>query len=87
MEGRVAQGVSQGPSGVEKHQREGWLARNVRKSSSLHGLLKFGEGKKEIPPVPKQQCKPNAGFESPNGVRRMSVQEMRQTEKESTNVG
>lgn len=51
-----------------------------RKSSSLHGLLKLGKGKKEIPPGPKQQCKPNTGFESLNGVRRMSVREMRQTE-------
>lgn len=50
-----------------------------RKSSSLYGLLKLGKGNKEISPEPKHQYKPSTGLESPNEVRRMFVQEMRQT--------
>lgn len=40
-----------------------------RERLALNRLLESGKGEKKIPPGLKQQCKPNTGFRSPNGVR------------------
>lgn len=80
--------MSQSPSGMRKASvrrldctdclKWGGTFAQSRDRSALQGLFELGKGNKEIPPGLKQQCKPDTGFGSLNGVRKMFAQGMMQ---------